>query len=75
MSMEELILQIVDEEIDALLERHRIGIDYQTFSHHGIISLRSRIKKRIREEVYEQEERPAKKSREPCQEDEGGAES
>lgn len=62
MSTEELVLQIVDEEIQDLLDRHRIGIDYQTFSHHGIISLRSRITKRIREEVYGQKQRAAKKS-------------
>ncbi len=62
MSTEELVLQIVDEEIQDLLDAHRTGIDYQTFSHHGIIQLRSRIRKRIREEVYGQKERAAKKS-------------
>ena len=51
--MKDLVLQIVDEEIQDLLDRHRIGIDYQTCSHHGIISLRSQITKRIREEVGE----------------------
>lgn len=54
MDVKELALQIVDEEVQGLLDAHRVGIDYQTFSHHGIIQLRSRIEKRIREEAKEE---------------------